>query len=60
MSSWARNGRGDICVCNGGGGEDMNFFFEMLLIFGLLARVVQIAKNYQLFEKSKGLACFGR
>ena len=51
VSYWARNG-GDIWVllCSQRAGDTKNFF-EKFIVFGVLARAVENAKNYQLCEK---------
>ena len=55
VSYWARNGGGHLGVTvfatGGGGGGHEKFFFEKLIAFGVLARAVENAKNYRLFEK---------
>ena len=56
VSYWARNGGGGghlgvTVFATGGGGGDTKNFFEKLIVFGVLARAVENAKNYRLFEK---------
>ena len=49
VSYWARNGGGHlgVTVFATGGGGDTKIFFEKLIVFGVLARAVENAKNYQ-------------
>ena len=52
VSYWARNGGGGdiwVLLCSQRG--DTKNFFEKLIVFGVLARAVENAKNYRLFEK---------
>ena len=51
VSYWARNGGGHLGVTVFATGGDTKNFFEKLIVFGVLARAVENAKNYRLFEK---------
>ena len=52
MSYWACNGGGGhLGVTVFATGAGTKNFFEKLIVFGVLARAVENAKSYQLFEK---------